>query len=61
MGLKCITAGSWLSSEIKNVGADVVGFFELAVDIKSFFHSRQKQLQHKPRIAIYSRSGTPED
>ena len=59
MGLKCITAGSWLASEIKNVGADVVGFFELAVDRKIFFHSRQKQLRQKPRIAIYSRSGTP--
>ena len=59
MGLKCITAGSWLASEIKNVGADVVGFFELAVDRKIFFHSPLKQLRHKPRIAIYSRSGTP--
>ena len=59
MGLKCITAGSWLASEIKNVGADVVGYFELAVDREIFFHSPQKHLRYKPRIAIYSRSGTP--
>jgi len=59
MGFKCITAGRWLANEIKKAGANVVGFFELAVDRKIFFHSPVKKLRHKPRIAIYSRSGTP--
>lgn len=59
IGLKCITAGSWLADEIKKVGAEVLGFFELAVDSQIFFHSPLKPLRHKPRIAVYSRSGTP--
>ena len=43
MGLKCITAGSWLSKKIKDAGANVVGFFELAVDRKNLFSYTNKE------------------
>ena len=52
---------SWLASEIKNVGADVVGFFELAVDRNIFFHSAKSNLNTNQELQFIQDQEHPED
>ena len=58
-GFSCITAGEWLASKIMSEGANVAGFFELAVDKDVFFPAKNNRKNNIPQIAVYCRSATP--